>query len=64
LQWPILLTLGLFPILAVMYFRLAKREEKQIFVAFGKAWEVYAARVPAFIPRFRIQGSGTIGKTV
>src|SRR6185436_15503722 len=52
LQWPTLLTLAMFPVLVVMYSRLAKREEKEVHAAFGKQWEGYAARVPAFFPRF------------
>ena len=62
LQWPTILTLAMFPILAVMYLRLAKQEEKEIHAAFGKAWEDYAAEVPAFIPRFGNRGRGAIRK--
>lgn len=58
LQWPTVLTLAMFPVLAAMYARLAKQEEKEIHRAFGAEWEGYAARVPAFIPRF-----GSAGKS-
>jgi protein-S-isoprenylcysteine O-methyltransferase Ste14 len=52
LQWPTIPTLVLFPILTYMYVRLAKREEKDSKERFGKAWDDYAAHVPAFIPKF------------
>ncbi|WP_339864791.1 isoprenylcysteine carboxylmethyltransferase family protein [Paremcibacter congregatus] len=52
LQWPTIPTLVLFPILTYMYIRLAKREEKDSKNRFGKAWNNYAAKVPAFIPNF------------
>ena len=51
LQWPTLITVIMFPILVVVYMRLAKREEANAKVQFGKAWDDYAAHVPAFIPR-------------
>ncbi len=51
LQWPTLPTLVMFPILVVMYTRLARREEADSHHAFGAAWEDYAARTPAFFPR-------------
>jgi protein-S-isoprenylcysteine O-methyltransferase Ste14 len=38
------------PVLLVMYWRLAKREERETEAAFGDAYRAYAARVPAFIP--------------
>ena len=52
LQWPTLLTLAMFPVLVVMYVRLAKQEEKETRAAFGDAYDRYAARVPAFLPRW------------
>ena len=53
LQWPTLLTLAMFPVLVVMYVRLAVREEVQARAAFGAEWERYAARTPRFFPRLR-----------
>lgn len=52
LQWPTVITVLMFPILVFMYWRLAKKEEQDSRQRFGKAWEDYAAVVPAFIPRF------------
>ena len=51
-QWPTLLTLAMFPVLVVMYVRLAKQEEREVRAAFGDTYDRYAARVPAFIPRW------------
>lgn len=50
LQWPTLLTLLMFPVLVVMYSRLAMAEERDSEKAFGDAWRDYAAHTPAFIP--------------
>ena len=51
LQWPTLVTLVMFPILVVMYVRLARREERDAVVTFGEAYTRYAAITPGFIPR-------------
>ena len=51
LQWPTLPTLVMFPILVVVYVRLAHREEREVHAEFGEAWDRYAARTPGFIPR-------------
>jgi protein-S-isoprenylcysteine O-methyltransferase Ste14 len=51
LQWPTLLTLLMFPVLLVMYGRLAVKEEADMQTQFGQAFERYAARTPRFIPR-------------
>ncbi|NIT14614.1 MAG: isoprenylcysteine carboxylmethyltransferase family protein [Candidatus Dadabacteria bacterium] len=51
-QWPTIITVIMFPILVVMYWRLAINEEQDCRERFGKAWDDYAAAVPAFIPRF------------
>jgi len=50
-QWPTLLTLLMFPILVVMYVRLAIAEERQVEKEFGQVWRDYAARTPRFLPR-------------
>lgn len=51
LQWPTLLTLGMFPVLVFMYAWLSRREEAEMERAFGAAWREYAARTPRFFPR-------------
>lgn len=52
LQWPTLLTLAMFPVLVLMYVRLAIREEADARMRFGEAWDRYAARTSRFFPRF------------
>ncbi|NLG68199.1 MAG: isoprenylcysteine carboxylmethyltransferase family protein [Firmicutes bacterium] len=49
-QWPTILTLLMFPVLVVMYVRLARREERALREQFGEAYQQYAAGTPAFIP--------------
>ncbi|HET8907223.1 MAG TPA: isoprenylcysteine carboxylmethyltransferase family protein [Ktedonobacterales bacterium] len=52
-QWPTLLTLLMFPVLVVMYVRLAQREERDALAAFGSAYAQYAAQTPRFLPHLR-----------
>jgi methanethiol S-methyltransferase len=52
LQWPTLITLAMFPVLLVVYARLAKSEERDSLAEFGTAYEEYRKHVPAFIPTF------------
>ncbi|MBI3068612.1 MAG: isoprenylcysteine carboxylmethyltransferase family protein [Betaproteobacteria bacterium] len=52
IQWPTLVTLVMFPILAYMYVRLAHREEHEVREQFGEEYARYAARTPAFFPRW------------
>jgi methanethiol S-methyltransferase len=53
LQWPTLLTVVMFPVLAWAYVRLARREEKEVRATFGEAYAQYAAVTPAFVPRIK-----------
>jgi protein-S-isoprenylcysteine O-methyltransferase Ste14 len=48
-----IITLILWPILAVLYWRLAKMEEKDMEEQFGEQFLEYKRNVPAFIPRLR-----------
>lgn len=50
LQWPTLLTLLMFPILLLMYARLAITEEAEMRKTFGAEFDAYAARTPRFLP--------------
>jgi protein-S-isoprenylcysteine O-methyltransferase Ste14 len=50
-QWPTLLTLAMFPVLVVMYVRLARSEEREALATFGNEYRAYMERVPGFIPR-------------
>ena len=51
LQWPTLLTLAMFPILVIMYWRLAKTEERDALAAFGADYAAYMQTTPAYFPR-------------
>jgi protein-S-isoprenylcysteine O-methyltransferase Ste14 len=53
LQWPTILTLAMFPVLTVMYVKLARAEERDAIAEFGDAYKTYMVEVPGFIPRFR-----------
>jgi protein-S-isoprenylcysteine O-methyltransferase Ste14 len=60
LQWPTLATLVMFPILLVVYSRLAAREERDGRSEVGAAYDDYAQTTPRFLPRLRDPGdSGT-----
>jgi hypothetical protein len=58
LQWPTLPTLVMFPVLVWMYRKLARREEidARAEAEFGTAYEAYAARTSAFLPRLAMPG--------
>ena len=51
LQWPTILTLAMFPVLTIMYVKLARNEERDARAEFDDAYEKYANKVPGFIPR-------------
>lgn len=62
LQWPTLLTLLMFPVLVVMYSRLARAEEREALAEFGEAYSRYMAEVPAFVPKLSpVAGRGPGG---
>jgi protein-S-isoprenylcysteine O-methyltransferase Ste14 len=50
LQWPTLITLVMFPILLLVYIKLAKREEQEMLARFGDAYRTYRERTQAFLP--------------
>jgi protein-S-isoprenylcysteine O-methyltransferase Ste14 len=56
-QWPTLLTLGMFPVLVVMYVRLAQHEEREVRAEFGQEYDRYAATTPGWLPG--LGGGGT-----
>ena len=56
LQWPTLLTLLMFPILLVMYARLALTEEAEMRKRFGAEFDAYAGRTPRFLPTWQKEG--------
>lgn len=53
LQWPTILTILMFPVLAWVYARLARQEECDAIAQFGEEYIRYALNTPAFIPRIK-----------
>ena len=52
-QWPTIITVATWPILIAVYYRLARREEREAEAVFGDAYRAYEVRVPMFVPRLR-----------
>lgn len=50
-QWPTIITLAMWPILMLMYYRLARREEKEMESRFNDTYIAYKRQVPMFLPR-------------
>jgi protein-S-isoprenylcysteine O-methyltransferase Ste14 len=50
LQWPTIPTVVMFPVLVIVYARLARREEAEVAVEFGAEYAAYRARTPALWP--------------
>jgi len=51
LQWPTIPTLAMFPMLVVMYVKLAQREGREASAEFGDTYARYKEATPAFFPR-------------
>ena len=51
IQWPTIITAAMWPVLAVMYYRLARKEEGEMESHFGDKYMTYRQRVPMFWPR-------------
>ena len=51
IQWPTIITIAMWPVLMLMYYRLARREEKEMESRFGDQYVTYRQRVPMFWPR-------------
>lgn len=60
LQWPTIPTVVMFPILVVVYIKLAKHEEQIAINEFGDEYRDYAKRTPRFIPKRLKKNSGTL----
>ena len=61
IQWPTLLTFAMWPILMIAYYRLARREEREMEARYGQAYFQYRARTPMLIPSLTTLLSGTGG---
>jgi protein-S-isoprenylcysteine O-methyltransferase Ste14 len=58
-MWLTIITLMMWPVLALLYWRLAKREDKEMEEQFGDEFQEYKRKVPGFIPRLRIKKIGS-----
>jgi hypothetical protein len=63
LMWPTILTVAMFPILVIMYVRLARTEEKAVCAEFGDTYQNYVSAAPRFIPMFKFGSRRTDGST-
>lgn len=50
IHWPTIPTAVMWPILVIMYYKLAKKEEKELEGKFGERYLLYKKNVPMFIP--------------
>ncbi len=50
-HWPTIVTVALFPVIVMVYVRLARKEEREMLERFGAAYRDYRERVPMFFPR-------------
>ena len=50
IHWPTLITLAMWPVLLVTYYKLARREERQAEASFGEAYREYRTRTALFLP--------------
>lgn len=57
-MWPTLVTLLMFPVLVIVYIRLAKKEEQLVGEEFGSEYKQYAQHVPRFIPQISKADAG------
>jgi protein-S-isoprenylcysteine O-methyltransferase Ste14 len=54
LQWPTIPTLVMFPILCVVYVKLANKEEQMVIGEFGDEYLHYMNNTPAWFPKFKL----------
>lgn len=50
-HWPTVFSVALFPVIVLVYWLLARREERRVLQEFGDEYRAYMRRVPMFIPR-------------
>lgn len=56
IQWPTVITLVMWPILTIMYYRLARKEERDMETKFNDRYLEYKQKVPMFLPLGNRQG--------
>ncbi len=64
LQWPTIPTVVMFPILVVVYVRLANKEEVKVISEFGDEYLSYMSKTPAWIPRFSASVEGKSNENI
>jgi protein-S-isoprenylcysteine O-methyltransferase Ste14 len=52
-QWLTIITTAIWPVLAILYYRLSKIEEKEAQAKYGEEFNQYKRTTPRFIPRLR-----------
>jgi protein-S-isoprenylcysteine O-methyltransferase Ste14 len=62
-QWPTLLTLLMAPVLVLIYYRLARKEERELEQKFGDEYAAYRARTPMLMPRWSAGTKGAVEHT-
>lgn len=50
-HWPTIFSVALFPVIVLVYWLLARSEEKRVLEEFGDEYRAYMRRVPMFFPR-------------
>lgn len=63
IQYTTIPTLLMWPILIVLYYRLAMQEEKEVEEKFGQEYRQYKEKTPMFIPKIQISKSKIIKNT-
>lgn len=51
-HWATIFSVALFPVIILVYVRLAHSEERRMLAQFGEEYRAYMLRVPGFIPRW------------
>ena len=51
-HWPTLFSLGIFPLIVIAYYFLARKEERDMIGHFGDEYRDYMKRVPMFVPQW------------
>ncbi|MCB2141332.1 isoprenylcysteine carboxylmethyltransferase family protein [bacterium] len=51
-HWPTMFSVGLFPVIVIVYYFLARKEERVVLSQYGDEYRAYMKRTPMFIPRW------------